>query len=393
MKNPMRRPVQLAAFACVLSVVFASGSSASAGVFGGFGGREDGYLVGRDTICKPLPVASGKASGAPTCAKASDDEVAQLSVKTPKAVHGRDASHSAVAKGRTIEVTANKKEAVVVTWEAVDPISRIDDVYVSKYANLIAVEYTVRRGSRNVTEVVVFDMRGAGGADADQPAVDRPATTEPPAATPALTRAVKAARKAKKGSWKKALKAWQKVLALDPDHSEARFGVAVAHAKARKPDLAIEALEGLAATGRSDAIEFLILARFDKAFAKVRADERFRAAVGLDGGSDQFYERLMGQGGKWEQPETACDTPGVALALGQDRSFKLVISSTCSGDRWKDTFKGRWEADEPRLTLILPNKGKDDESFQCTVEKDGDEDAIRCALDQDLGFVVRPVRR
>lgn len=390
MKIPMRLVLTL------LTLVSLAGP-ASAGVFGGFGGREDGYLVGRDKICTPLIVDSGKASGTPACSKASDDQVAQLSVKDAKAVHGRDASHTAASKGRTIEVTATKKETVVVTWEAPDPISRIDDVYVSQYANLIAVEYTVRRGSRDVSEVVVFDVRGARSTTdptADEPpTTDRPPVVAPPAATPALTRALKAARKAKKGGAAKALKAWNKVLAIDPDHSEARYGVAVAQARAKKPDLAIAALEGLAATGRSDAMEYLILARFEKAFASVRADARFRTAVGLDGGSDDFYERLMGKGGTWEQPETACDTPGVALTLGQDRSFKLVIKSTCSGDRWKDTFKGRWEAKEPGLTLILPNKGRDDESFACAVEKDGDEDAIRCALDADLSFVVRPVRR
>jgi hypothetical protein len=388
MNIPMR-PILVTALLLSLT------APASAGVFGGFGGREDGYLVGRDKICTPLAVESGKASGTPACSKASDDQVAQLSVKEAKALHGLDASHSAAAKGRTIEVTATKKETVVVTWEAPDPISRIDDVYVSQYGNLIAVEYTVRRGSRDVSEVVVFDVRGASSSGtADKPPVtDKPPVVEPPAASPALTKALKAARKAKKSSAAKALKAWNKVLAIDPDHSEARYGVAVAHAKAKKKDLAIAALEGLAATGRSDAMEYLILARFEKAFASVRADAKFRAAVGLDGGSDDFYERLMGKGGTWEQPETACDTPGVALTLGQDRSFKLVIKSTCSGDRWKDTFKGRWEAKEPGLTLILPNKGRDDESFDCQVEKDGDEDAIRCALDADLSFVVRPVRR
>lgn len=393
MKIPMR-PVQVA----ILAVVVSLASPASAGVFGGFGGREDGYLVGRDKICTPLAVASGKASGTPACSKASDDQVAQLSVKEAKALHGRDASHSAASKGRTIEVTATKKEAVVVTWEAPDPISRIDDVYVSQYGNLIAVEYSVRRGSRDVSEVVVFDLRGATTTDpvtgdSKPPVTDKPPVVEPPPATAKLTKAVKAARKAAKGKPASALKAWNKVLAIDPDHSEARYGVAIAHARARKPDLAIAALEALGATGRSDAAEYLILARFEKAFAKVRADAKFRAAVGLDGGSDDFYERLMGQGGSWEQPETACDTPGVSLTLEQARTFKLVISSTCSGDRWKDVFKGRWEAKEPGLRLILPNKGRDDEAFECAVERDGDEDAIKCVLDDDLSFVVRPVRR
>ncbi len=374
-------------------------STAAADTFGGFGGREDGYLVGRDRICTPLEVTAGKATGTPACVKASTDEVAQLSVKTPKAVRGKDASHSAEARSRTLTITDRDREAVVVTWEAPDPISKVDNLYLSTYARLAAVEYTVRRGGRDVTEVVVFDLRGAGGATAkvhDAPKAPKPddaAKVAAPAATPALKKALKAARTASKGKPAKALRAWQKVQAIDPESSEAHHGVATAQARAKKKDLAYAALEALAASSRADAIEFLVLARFDKAFAGMRAEARFRTAVGLDQAAGTFYERLMGNGGTWEQAGTSCDTPGVKLTLNRDRSFKLVISSVCSGERYQDVFKGTWQDKDPALTLILPNKGRDNEEFACLVEKDGDEDALRCQLDDDLNFVVRPVRR
>lgn len=387
----MTRAHLSAAVAGIASVLVAG--TAAADGFGGFGGREDGYLVGRDRICTPLTVEGGTARGAPACAKANADEVAHLSVKPAKPVRGKDASHRAAARGRVIEVSA--KDAVVVTWESPDPVSRVVDVYVSTYANLVAVEYAVRRGSRDVTEVVAFDLRSArGGAAAVEPTPEQPRpAVEAPPATPELTKAVKAARKAAKGSAKKALAAWDKVLALDPEHSEARYGVAAARAKGKQAEEALAALEALAGSARADAIEFLIAARFDKAFAALRAEPRFRAATGLDREGGTFYERLMGLGGKWEQAGTSCDAPGVALALAKDRTFKLTVTSVCSGARFEDTFKGRWEMKEPALHLILPNKGKDDDVVACAVERDGDEDAIRCALDADLSFVVRPVRR
>jgi hypothetical protein len=364
-------------------------SVAAADTFGGFGGNEDAYLVGRDQICTPLKVSGGKAKGVPSCAKASADQVANLSVKTAKAVRGLDASHTASATGRKLEISA--KENVVVTWESPDPISKVNDVYVSKYETLIAVEYTVRRGGRDMTDVVVFDTGKRSGTTATpQPQPTETATTPPPAESAALKKAVKAARKAK---GKAAIKAWGKVIALDAEHSEAQYGLAIAHAKAKKKDLVLAALETLAASQRTDAVEYLVQARFDKAFAALRADARFRAAVGLDTEKAGFYVRLMGNGGTWEQAETSCDTPGVRLGLKQDRTFKLTITSTCSGARYEDSFKGRWEAKEPQLILVLPNKGKDDESFPCQLQRDGDEDAISCVLDQDLSFVVRPVRR
>ncbi|MCA9677205.1 MAG: hypothetical protein H6709_07830 [Kofleriaceae bacterium] len=372
---------------------------AAADSFGGFGGREDGYLVGRDRICAPVRVDAGQATGAPACHKASADEVAQLSVKPPTAVGGKDASHEVEVHGRTLEIRDRAQDAVVVTWTALDPISKASALYVSRYANLIAVEYVVRRAGREVTEVIAFDLGGRhdGGDQAGdgKPGGDAVAVggDAVPEASPEVAKAVKAARKAAKRGGAKAIKAWTQVLDLDPDHSEARYGVAVAQAKAKKTEAALAALEALAASSRADAIEYLVAARFDKAFAKLRAEARYRKAVGLDRPARTFYERLMGLGGTWEQAGTSCDAPGVALALTAERTFKLTITSKCSGDVYKDTFKGTWVDQEPNLVLHLPNKGKADEEIACTVARDGDEDEIRCAIDQDLQFAVKPVRR
>jgi hypothetical protein len=183
------------------------------------------------------------------------------------------------------------------------------------------------------------------------------------------------------------------VLALDPDNGEARFHVAAAHARAKRTADALTALEALAASTRPDAIEWRVAARFDAAFAALRADPRFRAAVGLDRPAATFYERVMGFGGAWEQAGTSCDVPEVHLDLGRDRTFSLRVRSRCEGMVNDARFKGRWTPRDPALVLVLPNPGGNDEEVVCAVEPKGDEDSITCRLDEDLAFSVHPVRR
>jgi hypothetical protein len=366
--------------------------AAFADSFGGFGGREDSYLVGADKICTPLPVANGAATGAATCQKGSDADVANLDVKKVKPIQGKDPAFTASAKGKVLTVSSDA--GAVVTWTSTDMITKVENVYASQYSNLVAVEYDIRLGSRDVTQVIGFDLHtGTASQPSTQPTTTQPSGEAPPAATPEMTKALKAARKAAKGSAKSAIKAWNKVLAIDPASSEGAYGLAAAQAKAKKPDDAIATLQTLAQSQRTDAIEFLIQARFDKAFASVRADARFRAATGLDKPYGTFYERLMGQGGTWSQAGTACDTPTVDLVFHRDRTFKLTVSSKCEGERYEDTFDGDWDMAEPSVTMVMHNKEKADEKFDCTVEREGDEDAIHCDVDQDLSFVVQPVRR
>jgi hypothetical protein len=375
-------------------LVLLLGGVAEAGVMNGFGGREDAYLVGADKVCTPLQVEGGVAKGLPSCHKAASDEIAQLDVKPAKAERGQKAQFAASAQGTTLTVTRPDSGTPVVTWRSMDPISRVVDVYASTYGNVVAVEVMVRRMGRDQADVVAFDLRGAAGANATPDSGTGKGTGkgtgEAAPTSPALEKAVKAARKAK---GRGALAAWNKVLAIDPDHSEARYGTAVALAQARKTGDAIAALEALAKSRRADAIEYLVAARFEPAFAAVRADAAYRKAVGLDRPAATFYERVMGMGGTWEQAGTSCDTPGVTLSLARDRSFTLRVKSACEGDRYDDKFGGRWDLQDPTLVLSLPNPDGGADQIPCAVEAKGGEDSIHCSISADLEFSVRPVRR
>jgi hypothetical protein len=378
----------------VLLLGMGVGGLAHAGVMGGFGGREDAYLVGADRVCTPLPVDSGEAKGVPQCHKAASDEIAQLTIKTPKAERGTKARFAATAKSSTLTVTKPDSGATVVTWTSVDPISKVVDVYASSYGNVVAVELMIRRGGRDQADVVAFDLRAAGGGTTGTEPSTTGSTSPPPAAdkpptSPELDKALKAARKAK---GKGASAAWAKVAALDPDNSEARYGAAVALAQAKKNGDAIAALEVLAQSKRADAIEYLVAARFDAAFAAVRADAAYRKAVGLDRPPGTFYEHVMGLGGAWEQAGTSCDVPSVALVLTRDRAFKLRVKTACEGDSSDDRFDGTWDLQEPALVLSLPNGEGGADRIPCTVQA-GAEDSIHCTVSKELDFTVRPVRR
>lgn len=388
--------------AAVLGIGIATASTAYGGAFGGFGGRENAFLVGVDRVCTPLPVRDGAATGAPACHKAASDELAGLSIKPPRAERGARAQFAARAQGRTLTITRPDSGATVVVWESIDPISKVVDVYASTYGNVVGVELMVRRGGRDQADAIAFDVRGAGGDASGTPPTGTPPTPPtgtpptgtppppPPAASPELTKAIARARKT---SGKAALTAWAKVVALDAAHSEARYALAVAHAKLKRKADAVAALAALTASTRADAIEYLVAARFDKAFAAWRADPAFRAAVGLDRPATALYERIMGLGGVWEQPATSCDTPEVTLTLARARTFVLRIRSTCSGARYDDRFKGTWDLDASTLVLSLPKPEGGSDPFPCAVEPKSGEDAIHCSLGEDVEFVVQAVRR
>lgn len=385
-------------------VIAGFGGTAVADTFGGFSGVDSPYLVNRDRVCKPIPVSGGSATGAPSCDKGvAADVIAKLSIKDPIAQRGPKATFAATASGKTLTVTRKASGDAVVTWSAPDPIHKIVEVYASQYEDRVAVAYSLRRLGKEVTEVVAFELVKTTGRDAQPatPTPPTPSTSAPTAATaaqptpsdPALQKALAAARKASKT---KALAAWQAVLALDAQNSEAQFQVAAHQAVAKHPADAVAALEALAKSSRADAIEWLIEARFDKAFATVRANPKFRAAVGLDRKPQSPYERLMGFGGQWEQTGTSCDTPEVRLTVQRDRTFKLRVKSVCRGQVFEQPFKGTWRAEGNDVVLTLPTKGKQTtlkDEAPCTFEKQGDEDALRCMLDRDLEFVVLPTRR
>ena len=384
------------AMRCALVLVLVQlAAPAAADTFGGFSGVDRPYLVNQDRVCAPLAVKAGAATGAPVCEQAAADAITKLSIKNPIVQRGAKASFAATTAGKTLTVTT-KTGDVVVTWTAPDPIGKIVDVYASQYEDRVAVAYTSRRLGKEITDVVAFELvKTTGKADPTTTPTTTPTTptTAPPPEDPKLTKAVDAARKAGK------LAGWTAVVALDADHSEARFRIAALAAGAKHPADAIAALEQLANSARADAIEWLVEARFDAAFAAVRADPKFRAAVGLDRSqvsAATTYERAMGFGGQWEQTATCGEKPEVHLTLQRDRGFKLRLKMMCEGGGFDTSKKGTWRLDGDGIVLTVPTKGhkasaKDD--APCKIERAGDEDALHCSLGRDLDFVVLPTRR
>lgn len=389
------------ALSFLVAFLVASGglaSRAGADTFGGFSGVDRPYLVNQDRVCTPIVVASSTASGAPRCDKATADVVARLSIKPPSIQSGARATFAAQASGRTITVS-RKTGGTVVTWEAPDPVVKIVELYASQYDDRVAVAYSVRRAGKEVTDVVAFDLGQNQTAVKDpSDATTPPRDVTPPAPDTAappedarLTKAVAGARAAGKAG---APAAWKAVLALDAAHAEALFRSAELAAK--RPADAIAALQSLASSPRPEAIEWLVEARFAPAFAALRSDARFRAAVGFDRKAATTYERLMGFGGQWEQTGTSCDKPEVRLTATRERGFKLRVKTTCEGSVYDTSFKGTWRVAGNRIVLMLPNKGKQagaaDEAT-CGFEPSGDEEAMRCALGHDIDFAVLPTRR
>ncbi len=359
---------------------------AIADTFGGFSGVDRPYLVNQDRVCVPLVVTGGAASGAPKCEKAGADVIAQLSIKPPIEQSGDKASFTATAQGKALTV-ASKTGGSVVTWNAPDPIGKVVAVYASQYEERVAVAYTVRRLGKEVTDVVAFELgKVAQVASVPPPPPTAPTTTDDPKVTAALD----AARKAKTAA------AWQKVLAIDAAHAEALYRIAALEIAAKHKDVALAKIGELAQSTRPDAIEWLVEARFDSAFAALRADAKFRAAVGLDRQAKTPYERAMGFGGQWEQTGTSCDKPEVRLDMMRDRSFKLRVKTVCEGQVFDTPFKGTWRIDGDRIVLTVPTKSQKTsakDEAPCKFERSGDEDALRCQLGHDLEFVVLPTRR
>ncbi|MEO8844690.1 MAG: hypothetical protein ABI591_27680 [Kofleriaceae bacterium] len=383
----------------VVGVLGILAATASADTFGGFSSIDAPYLVNQDRVCTPLEVANGKATGAPACEKAATDDIAHLTVKPGVVQSGAKATYVATAAGRVLTVTKDRSAAV--TWTAADPIGKIVEVYASQYEDRVAVTYTTRQLGKETTSVVAFTIVKTTGRDVGGPSTVKPTTTvtgPAPASLeddPAVHQAIDAARKAAKG---KQLDAWRAVLALDADHSEARFRIATLEASAKHTADAIAALEQLVHSKRGDAIEWLVEARFDPAFAGVRADPKFRAAVGLDRPPATAYERLMGFGGQWEQTGTSCDAPEIRLTVKRDRSVKLHVKSSCNGQVFDLPFNGTWRLDDTdHVTLILPpSRGaaaSNKDEAPCAFKQHGEEDALHCAVGKDLEFEVLPTRR
>lgn len=384
----------------ILSVVpLALPRLAAADTFGGFSAIDRSYLVNQDKVCAPLAVTAQVATGLPRCEKAAADRLAQLGFKAGTEQRGPKATFAATASARSLVVTRNGG-GEVVRWESMDPIGKIVEVY-ADHEDRVAVLYQVRRLGRDMTDVVAFELRGSKAASPANPTGPagptdgKPAPPAPPAPIaapedPAVAKAVAAARKAK---GKAAPSAWQAVLARSPQHAEALFRRAALALAAKDKAGALAALAALAASTQADAVEWRVAARFDPAFASLRADADFRRAVGLDRPSADPYEKAMGTGGVWEQSGTSCDSPTVAMTFSRDRKFRLTVKSVCEGMVSNAKFAGTWRVDGAGLALVLPNRGAADEVVRCTFEPAADEEALRCPLDEDLQIRVLPARR
>lgn len=380
---------------------------AAADTFGGFSGVDKDYLVNSDRVCKPIRVDSGKAAGAPACEKLGADVIAKLSIKDPLPQSGPKATFAASASGRTLTVTRKASGDPVIVWQTMDPINKVVEVYASQYEDRVAVAYTARVMGKEQTMIVGFDLLKPGATsptvkdppkdpskpqDPNDPNAPKDPNTGVAPEDPKVLKAVEAARKAPKA---KALAEWQKVLAVDPGHSETFFRIAALHLANKNQAEALRNLETLAKSSKPDAIEWLIEARFDAAFASLRAEPRFRTATGLDRKPSTPYERVMIFGGAWEQNGTSCDKAEVRLKLSRDRGFKLNVKTNCQGSIMDLPFKGKWRVEPSGVVLILPNKGKATAADEapCKFEPIGDEDSLHCDLGKGIDFVVLPTRR
>lgn len=404
----------------LLVLVIASGAvvvaaPAHAGPFGGFSADQSRYLSGQDRICAPVPVADGKSRAAPHCEQADAGRVAASKFRRGRAQQGAQATYDASFRGTDITIARRPDGQAVVVWTAIDPIARITGVYVSEGGKLVAVEYQSRFGGRMRTDTVAFVLPGAPAVAAPEPAAGAPepaaagaerGRAEPPGVGPAdpadprigelLDRARRADRKGGAGA---AADAYRKVLVIAPDHPEARYGLARSLVRQGKRDAAVDELRALADAGHADAIVWLVEARFDKAFARLRAHAGFRAATGLapDPARPRTrYERLVGFSSTWEQPEVKCEQAQVALHLARlERTFDLRITSRCRGYEDETRLSGRWRlGTADRVELVFPNPESAEEILTCQLDAcTAGEDCLRCGEDADLAFTLRPVRR
>jgi hypothetical protein len=445
-----------------LAILAGGAAPAAAGPFGGFSADQTRYLNGRDQVCSPLRVSvpgagagpvpgagagpvPGASQATPACEAADDRRIAAMAFRRGAVQQGTRAEYEASARGTEITVRDRRSGQALVIWSAVDPVERITGVYASESKDrtgkpaapgtaqiaLVAVEYEVRFGGRTRVETVAFALAPAA-ATPDVPAAPGPAsgpatdpapgpasgaapgpapgsasgvpeTAAPAPGDPRVAERLAKARKLDARSPKAAEAAYRQVLEIDAEHPEARYGLARSLARQRKVPAAVEALAALARSQRPEVAEWLVEARFDRAFASLRSDAAFRAATGLDRGDGarprSLYERLLGFSDTWEQPEVKCEQAEVRLALERrPRKFKLVITTRCGGQPMSTRLQGKFRLGEPgtagdRVDLVLPNSEGPEETVACRMQICGSEDCLQCVVDEDLSFTLLPVRR
>ena len=373
-------------------------SVALASSFDGFASGK--YLTGGDRVC--TPVTSERAN--PTCKKLTAAEVARLGPKKPRPERGGNARFSARAKGTVLEVLA-ANGSVAFRWDAGTPVGRVVAVYIDASQSIAAVEYESRFGGRMVVETIGVKLPGGGGAttpNRPDPNANKPVAKP---AGPGLDEAQKktlakhlkkASRALKRRRYKSAIAAAKLALGVWDQSAEALYVLAAAQLKSKNKGAALAALDKLATSTDPSAPEHRVEARRNKLFASLRADTRYRKAVGITAPSTS-YERLMGFGGRWEQRLIACEQPEVKLNLRRKaRRFILKIKGRCGGPAETTFLDGKWTASSTdQLHLTFPNQGAKDEGLVCRIERCRDssgEDCVRCKVDEDE-FLLRVVRR
>ena len=396
-------------FAALVAGLGGFPASALAGVFGGFADDGTAYLRGRDQICEP--VTDG--SSLPKCEQASASKVAARHFRRGAKQSGSRAVVSAKSHGSRIEVWADGDKPEL-TWSSTSAVSEIVAVYLHEKHGLVAVEYRTRLGGRTLDDVVVFRVdsvktRGkvggggtgtmSSGGKTDSPSdVAAPMPKDDAAMVKAIAAGRKLARRRKHAA---AIAQYESAAAVAPDHPEPHYQMALSYAGLKDDKKAIAHLEKVRDSKHPRAAEWMIDARFAREFKKLRADNAFRRAVGLDSSvkrEKSAYERVVGLGGQWEQAAIQCEDPQVNLDLDRkNRKFKLVIKSKCAGGTDVTRLGGTWNVrGKAKLLLTFPNQGSDADALTCQVELCRDssgEDCIRCQPEPDLEFLLRVVRR
>lgn len=396
----MRRRVAYGVAAAVAALM---AGSARADSFGGFSTDGKSVLVGADRVC--TAVLPG--GGAPSCRKAASGEVSRLGFRKGTLQRGAGASISAEAAGIKLRVRDAKTNAVLAEWSSPDAIARVSAIHLSADGKLVAVEYEARIGGRETSQVVAISLavsRGTveNGQQATPASPATPVAAPRPVLTPAQEKSLAALVKAsdkllKRKRWAKAELGYRKALERDDQHAAAIFGAAATLARRGKRAEAIAELERLARSADVAAPVWLVEARSSAHFAGVRGDPAFRRAVGIDPDPSRpasAYERVVGQGGHWEQSGQPCQQPTVNLKLDRKtKKFALSIRNRCQGDDETTRLAGVWMAEgRETLNLRFPNPGGDDEILACGLAEERGEDALSCEL-EDIRFTMKVVRR
>ena len=405
----MMRLSKPAVFATALAsaIVLCSGlhGDAFAESFDGFTKVGD-YVVSGKKVCKPVRASAG----IPSCTKLTAKTLAALTVKKPSAQMRRTARFEVSARGDSLAVHIAGDSKAQLTWSSGSPIGRVLATFVSKDGTVVVAEYETRFGGRTAQMVVGFAV--SPGTSRQAPTSPTTKTTTPTTKTigPKLSAAdqkrfdrllVVGWKQLSKKRYKKAIGAADKALAVWDQSAEALSILAAAKARLKDSVGALTALERLATSTDSLAPEYRVDARTADAFEVLRADKRYRLAVGITRDPKRpasAYERVMGLGGRWEQRLISCEQAEVKLRLRRVRKrFTLAIKSKCGGPADVIDLSGRFATrGTDQLELIFPNHEAGDENLMCKIERCKDspgEDCLQCNLGEDLDFLLHVTRR